>query len=496
MWLTAERRRIDDAINNAAFTGTLTVRVPFSIGALCFPMKTAIMDWHPTLANIPLIYLLDEIENFSRSQQEVVNSLVRYGEGRATFRITGRLYARKTRATIGDGEENREGSEFKTVILDDILKAYPKYTDFAKKFVLKRLGYETSARTVNQADPRSYFVEVKSDVFYEAAFAQLGIDPTDTGFIKSFSDALKAYNFSGANPNWVSDVVGELTDNLPIILKKLNLLKFCKTLKKRSNPSSLAESIRKDCDRYLHGQAPKGSYANSYGHYKGDLFAQLCRESKKVGNVPYAGFETFVSMSSGNPRNLLIILGRAYEIAAFRELDFIDGNPLSIDLQTQAAIEAARFMFERDTNYGSPSDVARVAAERLAIILRTARYSLNIPEVSPLAVSFSDTDLTNESRSALANALNYSFFFEINEGRPDRNSDRLMRKVQLNPLLSPRWGLPIGRRGDLSLNEVVVNAILSPSAKSEFEAVLTSLYQRWNSPFGNQDVSQVQNQLF
>ena len=226
-----------------------------------------------------------------------------------------------------------------------------------------------------------------------------------------------------------------------------------------------ATRISEECKVFIQGRLKTSSYSNAYGHYKNDLFAQVCRESRKT-HVPYAGFNTFISMSSGNPRNLLIVLGRAYEIAAFKELDFIRGAPLSIQLQTEAAIEAARFMYERDTNYGSQSDFARVAVERLALVLRTARYALNIPEVSPLAVSFSDDELTVDARRVLDGALNYSFVFEAQYGRLDRNSQRVMRKIQLNPLLSPKWGLPTARRGDLSLSRDLVNAIFDPSGQS------------------------------
>jgi len=82
----------------------------------------------------------------------------------------------------------------------------------------------------------------------------------------------------------------------------------------------------------------------------------------------------FTRMSSGNPRNLLIILGRAYEIAQFRGIDFISGEPLSIQHQTEAALESARFTFENDSNYGRQSDTARESVRRLAELLRAARF--------------------------------------------------------------------------------------------------------------------------
>ncbi|MBN3129919.1 hypothetical protein H4F63_21265 [Pectobacterium brasiliense] len=120
-WLINQRRIIDDAVNDAAFTGEISLKAPFAIGALCLTISNAINVWNDNLTDVTLFYLIDEIENFSFKQQQVVNTLIRYGESRATFRVTGRQYAVKTYSTLADGEVNRINSEFTTVILDDLL---------------------------------------------------------------------------------------------------------------------------------------------------------------------------------------------------------------------------------------------------------------------------------------------------------------------------------------------------------------------------------------
>lgn len=498
-WVVRERRNIDKAVNNAAFTGSLELRVPFSIGSLCLPVSRAIGKWHTALSDLPLIYLIDEIENFSESQQQVVNSLIRYGEGLATFRVTGRLYSRKTLSTLAGGEENREGSEFKTTLLDDILKNYPKYPEFATKFVINRLGsVGLTARTLKSTsfDPRSCFEEISPSDYYSVAVAGLTFDKNEPSFVKKFYDTL--VENTGVASEVAREVAAILTQDIPLLLQKLNLLVFCKKYKKKSSVITLAEKIRADSLSFTEGKNRVGqsAYKTAYGHYAADLFAQLCRESKKEIGVPYAGFDTFVKMSSGNPRNLLIILGRAYEIASFKEIDFINGPKLSTAMQTEAALEAARFMYERDTNYGSQSEMARESVARLAEVLRAARYALNIPEVSPLAVSFSDADLSPEARRSMDSALNYSFVYEIHDGRPDRNSQRLNRKIQLNPLLSPRWGLPIAVRGDIGLSRELVNAIFDSQRKDNFDLLLRGLNARWNNPFKHVLLKELQNELF
>lgn len=490
VWVTTQRKSFDAAINNAAFSGELDLKMPFAIGALCLPIKDALAILHPKFSEIPLLYLIDEIENLSEHQQQVINSLIRYGEGRATFRVTGRLYARKTLATIGEGEENRPGSEFLVTLLDPILTEHQKYPEFARNFVVSRLRQKDGEKL----NIRGLFSEVNSDIFFESALRQLRILDETPPFISTFSRML-GISTKGFTEHPLLGVVRKLTQRVPMVLAKLNILIFAKRYKHGSSPVVLSEEIAAEAQAFLNG-AKSGVYANAYGHYKGDLFAQICREAKQETSVPYAGWDTFVDMSSGNPRNLLIVLGEAYSIAAFRELEFTSENPLPIDLQTAAAEAAARFMFEQDTNYGSNSDRAKVSVARLGALLRTARYSLNIPEVSPLAVSFSSECLTPQSHDVLKFALNYSLVFEVADGRADRNSAQLMRKIYLNPMLSPKWGLGTGRRGDISLNDILVNAIFDPSRKLEFDACLKALHQKWNDPFLTSSHDANQTNLF
>ena len=124
------------------------------------------------------------------------------------------------------------------------------------------------------------------------------------------------------------------------------------------------------------------------------------------------------------------------------------------------------------------------------------RSSLKIPEVSPLTVSFSSTDLSENSKRNLDLSLKYSFLFEVDEGRPDRNSDRINRKVHVNPMLSPRWGLPIARRGDISLNADLLNSIFDVEQGKLFDQLLKLLAIKWNNPFAFSSNSGLQGGLF
>lgn len=498
-WISTWLRTIDNAINAAAFSGIIDLQLPFSIGGLCLPLGASLRLWSPVFEEFNLIYILDEIENLSEQQQEVINTLIRYAEARASFRITGRLYARKTLATIAGGEENREGSEFKVTRLDDILRATPKYSDFAQLFLAKRMGAPSPGQqrknSVARFDPKSIFEELDFDAYNDRFLTSTN----DARFIKMFREAMsKSKDQTVQSSEVARDIIDILIADFPPLLQRLNVLLFCKKFRSKTKANAIAKKIREECLAYIDRKGvSRSSYATAVGHWKLDLFAQLCRESKrKDAAVPYAGFETFVALSAHNPRNLLVLLGKVYEVASFKEFDMARGAKLPVDIQTEAAAEAARFAFEGDSNYGHRSDQAREATSRLAEVLRTARYALNIPEVSPLAVSFHSDELSNSGRQTLESALNYSLLIEISDGRPDRNNQRILKKVQLNPMLSPRWGLPIGRRGDLSLGTEMVNAIFDPTAKDEFEILLRQANTKWNFPFSPHPKNLRQEDLF
>lgn len=497
-WTVSQRKSIDFAINNVAFSGALNVTIPFSLGSICFSISRAISSWCNAISSVPIIYMIDEVENFTASQQQVLNSLIRYAEGTVSFRITGRLYSIKTQTTLMNGEENREGSEFKLVQIDDFLRLNKEFPKFAKQFAEKRLSSagllgEGSVGKKSLFDPESCFDGISQADYFEKALRDLKVS-FDSDDMRSRLVNEMLESAEQISRERCEEIASILTIGLPIMLQKLNILLFVKQFNSEPQPEELAKKLVESAKMHLNG-CRDDQYARAYGHWSYDLFAQVCRESNNFRSIPYAGWDTFVKMSSGNLRSLLIILGRIYAASDFRGTNFISERQ-PVALQSEAVVEAARFMFESDSNYGTDTEQAREVTTRLAELLRTARYSLNIPEVSPTAVSFSDSDLLPEAREALNNALKYSLIFEIRSGRPDRNSQRVNRKLQLNPLLSPKWGLPTSRRGDISLSQEVLNSIFKPQHREEFSRQLNRLHSKWDHPFRKGKTPILQGTLF
>jgi len=481
-WVIERQLELDHAVNNAAFTGRLDVISYFSVGGLSGPIARDVGLLHPQLRGCRVIYMIDEMENFSKDQQVVVNSLIRYARGHCTYRLSGRLYSMLTRETLGGLEENREGAEYKTSYLDEIMRGMKSYPTFADKFIegrMRRVGASFHSHD-GPRSARDFFEEIDRSDFY-SAYLQKAIGEEN---LPELSGTLERVMEGALPQNVEQELYKLLCEDLPYIVARLNVLLFCKRWRRSGSPIMVAAEIRQLSLDFV--SAPKGkklrsSYGTAYNHWSSDIFAQVCRESGRA--VPYAGMATFIKMSSCNPRSLLVLLGHAYSVATFRGSNFLHGRPLPVEYQTDGAREAASFMFESDTHFGRRAEQARKVVARLCEVLRVARFSINIPEVSPLTISFSDSELTDAARDSLRHALNYSLVFEVKNGRPDRNSLRKDRKIQINPMLSPKWGLPIARRGDIFLRGDVVNSIFDIESSGEFEAKRKALESKWGRPF-------------
>jgi hypothetical protein len=210
----------------------------------------------------------------------------------------------------------------------------------------------------------------------------------------------------------------------------------------------------------------------------------------------YAGFDSFVRMSAGVPRNLLVILRNIYKWSSFNGETPFRGSPIPISTQSEAIKQSAGFFFEEDARPGADVPDTQLAVERLAEFLREVRFSSKPVEVSPLAFSVDNATLSEQSRRTLKLAENWSYIFKIPRGRPNANSQHLDDKFQLNPMLASKWDLPISVRGDVRINETLADAIFGNVDNEKFKLELQNSTASLKAPiFGkNKSVSDVNSQ--
>ncbi|HHP8291307.1 hypothetical protein [Acinetobacter baumannii] len=476
-WIFEKRNSIDRALNTFVFTRKIELfESILLINNLFNFIKPALNQWLPSLNKFPLIFFIDEFENLEVEYQKVFNGFMRLANSDFSFRIATRPKGVRTTNITGLIENNLKGHEYLEVHLDDILLKNNK-SNFINAFIINRL-YNTSSSEL-RLNANQLFNSLDTTGLLQNAIFSLNlpteriINVTKENFLKSFPTNYKEY---------AEQTYSILCDGIEeVILKKLNILRFCKERKNSTNFLDVANKIREDSFLYKDkSKRQTNKYSTSFNHYKLDLFSQICIDARYKNGIPFCGFETIVNISSGNPRNVLNILNKMHEILAFEGKSFFSQEYIDIETQTKAIKNAAIYFAEEDSNYGSLSDKAKIAMKRFAAYLATARFALNIPESSPLAASFLLQDLTPRAKEVYDLAVEFSLIQEMTSLRSDRNSKQFHKLIKLNSMLSPLWNLPTGYRGDLTLNSEVLNAIFDPENQT-FDEHLNRVKRKWNT---------------
>lgn len=140
MTLGKLQRELDAAVSNAAITRQLPVHIAVTRGELIFGIPRTIEANLPSLRGCLFLYLIDEFENLTETQQKYLNTLLRDRQSPCSFKIGSRMYGIRTHGTYSEDEENKEGSEFEVLRLDAILRENKGYEEFAKRLIAKRLA--------------------------------------------------------------------------------------------------------------------------------------------------------------------------------------------------------------------------------------------------------------------------------------------------------------------------------------------------------------------
>ncbi len=467
--IAALQRDLDYRVNNAVMTGKLDVEILVTRGRLIFGIPRLLASHCEFLKSALFVYAIDEFENLTIEQQQVINSLIRDKQIPATFRIGARLYGVKTYRTDGSEEENLKDSEYEVIALDRIFRAHKKnYATFAKSLISKRLSSSSSASALSavgeSADWAGLFesVDDRWDSDYFAALIKNKEPP-------HFKDFRK--NLRGVAEAEADRLVEMMTVAGYPLLEKLNLLRFYKQANRKANRLEIAERVMRECHAFIQGTEKADSYATALDHYKSDLIAQICRENG--GKQLYLGLDTFVLMSAGLPRALLTILRSVFDWSTFNGEDPLRTGRISIDAQYRGVRDASDWFYENMRKTSGDGHRIQAATDRLARLFRVNRFADRPAEISLCAFAIAEQDGSEDARQALRLAEERSFLNRISSGgRKDKNSGAPLSMFQLSPMLAPRWDLPLARRGVTQFSGEELDAIFAPASEEQFDRII------------------------
>jgi hypothetical protein len=486
-FLDAEIRRIDYAVNNAAFVRTIEHAIGFSPGRLIMDSPEIFADALSINKAARFIFLFDELENFSMDQQRFINSLIRYRRGRVSIRVGARLYGIRTYETGGAREKNKRGSEFDVIYLDHLLREGRNYPTCARVLCAKRLvqgGYFPATTSMTALADRldGYFVTPHKDSLAEEETRRLVSKYADRErpYFSKLEQQLEKNGgglLQGSSPR---DIIALLRSPDFPLLEKLNILQLYQAWSRNEPLITAARRAQEQMNAYLNAPRRKSPYAEDLSHYKSDLIAQLYRECRTP--PVYSGLELFIRMSSGVPRNLLGLLKHVFRRATFNgEIPF-GPKPISIDSQQEGVRDAAAWFLD-DAQPDSFGSEVRTAIDLLTQLLREVRFSDKPAECAVSSFTSNIQEWSDASRRVLEHAENWSFLLKIGEGAKEKNSKAMYPKYQLNPILAPQKDLSTARRGTLSLDRIMAEAIFDPSSREAFADLLKNRIAGMNVPF-------------
>ncbi len=251
-------------------------------------------------------------------------------------------------------------------------------------------------------------------------------------------------------------------------------------------------NIQKSLQSFIKGEKDNNHY-KVIDKFKKDIQDMLIFECGE--KIIYPGIQSFIKMSAGIPRILLVILKHIYKWSYFNGENPFNGGIISLDAQQKGLKDAVEWFFEDARSVSNFSKDIRDGISRLGTFLKEIRYSNTPPECSLCAVSIDISEISIETYEYINLATQYSYLLKKSD-RKDKNSKRKDVIFQINGILAPKWDLPLYKRGELKLTNLEVDAIFNPSQTKYYKQVLKDRLNRYNAPFRNNDLSNNQTTLF
>lgn len=487
--LSSRQQAIDRAVNNAALSRELAVEIGSSPGTLVFGLPRAFVALCPEMDGVTIAFLIDELENLNGQQQRYIQTLIREREAPCTFRIGARRYGVRTYKTYSADEENREGSEYELLVLDDRLRDNKNYHKFARQLIARRLvqaGFFAAdegqlGRVEDRLDSLFEHVSRTSLANEEASFIIAKYRGKERPYFRSLRAKLSAGAPGVETANQIDAIIEELSFPDHPLLEKVAIHLLYGEWARHKNLPAEARSIRTDCESHLAGDEAKTRAGSILSHFKDDLVAQLRRdcETKQY----YLGVDSFIAMSKGLPKNLLIILKHIVQWASFNGETPFRSGAITRETERTGVLEAARWFLHDAEVLGKNNGAVSSLIQRLGDLFKEIRFSDRPAECSLTTFSVEKSTLSPNSKAVLLEAEEWSLLVGVGAGQKDRNSGRLDAKYQLNPMLSPLWDLAIARRGAIALSSTEIDALCNVDSAEPFEGIKRERLARMNAPF-------------
>ncbi|WP_445169279.1 ORC-CDC6 family AAA ATPase [Mycolicibacterium sp. Dal123E01] len=479
------RKVMDRSINNVALRGALEVEVISNPGSLIFATTMAAKTWLSGLSEVFFTFLIDEFENLSLDQQMYVNTLIREKTLPTTFVIGSRRWGVKTHLTYSAEEENKTGSEYEWIELENKYRDTGTFDRFCFNLTKKRLAQAGFSEFAHEDQLRSIFSNQEAQshdrLGDDLALSLLGGEDSSQRkhLLRLHENVLRATRNNGT----ADSIVSIISRPQSPMSEKLAIHKFYQSWSsKHSLDVGMAEHAAGEIDslRDGTGSANLDYYLNLW---KNDLLAQVYLSCDR--RSPYVGIDRFIEMSGFLPRSFLMTMKYVTQAALVRgQTPFANAERISSEAQMAGVLEASRWFLRDSLPTETLGPECESAIRRLGTLFNRARYSDKPVEVSCVAFSTDLHGVSGTVRTVIETCVSHSLLVEVLSGRKTRNKGSVWRKYQLHPMLAPLYALPTGRRGEMQLSAEEVHAIFdSEMSDVAYSAAMRRRLNGMNAPF-------------
>ncbi|CAI2390228.1 ORC-CDC6 family AAA ATPase [Alteromonas macleodii] len=488
--------KVDFEVNNFFFKEKFDVEILTNKGSLIFGIPKLLTLHSHVFEKVSFLYLIDELENISESQQVYLNSLLREKKLPVSFRLGARRHGVKSWNTLGAGEANRKDNEFEIINLDYVFSE-KDYETFATNLIINRLVAAGFIHKEMLPNGNSNVNHEQRKEFLTSLFEQSDIAALITSnarkksselspIIKSFSSRVKIIKgFSN-----ITDFLNNLSYPKDLRLEKAAIHIVCQMWKNNSNSTvhellKFSEEVKAGIDSFVNNNSDSNNPIDKkLGHFSNNYTASALRATSQNNFDQYTGFQQLLSVTKGFPRHILTVLRHAYKIEVFQgNTPFLNGNKLSLKAQKFALKESADWFHEDCISEGKLGTQVGIALDRLCEIFRLEMYADKPVECSASSFTVDSSKLSDYSRSVLEWAEMIRVIIPAERQRQEKNSQKLVNKYHLNGLLCPKWGLSLSRRGAISFKTEDFEKILKPDLENEYNYLKQSFEESRYAPF-------------
>ncbi|MBR0500354.1 MAG: hypothetical protein IJJ72_05100 [Bacteroidales bacterium] len=449
--------------------------------ALTFGIPDLLKAKVPFFKKRHILYLIDEYENFSEQQQQVIMTLLREKPTSCTIRIGTRPYGIRTKYTIGKIEENREGSEYEKLRLDEMLRESENYKIYLKAICEKRLT-EAGLSLINPFSIEEYIDNKDIVELLESAREK----KASQSVMINLKRNLGTYKNQKLSEKEIVEIIDCVTCKEDLVVERAGIkLLYMKMKGKSTTLVDDAKWIHDEQDNYLSKETRKdNAIAKHLSYYRKDIIDDIARRANI--QIPYYGMNTLMDLSCGTPRTLLRLLKQAFSKQYFNtgKVPFEKGRHLLTESQQSGIESAGEWFFEENRIPNDSTGITEVVT-RLGSYLQRLRFSDLPPQCSINIFSVQEETLSKEALQSLRTLERYSYLVP-HKDRRKKNADSKVSTYKLNSILAPKFELALEARANVELTKDDAELIFNPQRKEEYEEFVKNKLKSYNYPFAVQ----------